>query len=93
MADAEAAKPATGVAEIFTHGRSQAVRLPKEFRLPGKEVRVRRVGNGVLPIGPYDILVAAQARRRRATLVTANIRESARARPAGRKLDRSSLGG
>jgi antitoxin VapB len=35
-------------AKIFKHGRSQAVRLPKEFRLPGKEVRVRRVGRGVL---------------------------------------------
>lgn len=35
-------------AKLFMHGRSQAVRLPKEFRLPGKEVRVRRVGNGVL---------------------------------------------
>ncbi len=32
-------------AKIFMHGRSQAVRLPKEFRLPGKEVTVRRVGN------------------------------------------------
>jgi antitoxin VapB len=30
------------------HGRSQAVRLPKEFRLPGSEVRVHRVKNGVL---------------------------------------------
>ena len=38
----------SGVAKIFKHGRSQAVRLPKEFRLPGKEVRVRRVGKGVL---------------------------------------------
>ena len=35
-------------AKLFKHGRSQAVRLPKEFRLPGKEVRVRRVGRGVL---------------------------------------------
>jgi antitoxin VapB len=35
-------------AKIFKHGRSQAVRLPKEFRLPGKEVRVRRVGNAVV---------------------------------------------
>ena len=32
-------------AKLFTHGRSQAVRLPKEFRLPGKEVRVSRVGH------------------------------------------------
>lgn len=30
------------------------------------------------PIGPYDILIAAQARRRGATLVTANEREFAR---------------
>jgi tRNA(fMet)-specific endonuclease VapC len=30
------------------------------------------------PIGPYDILIAAQARRRNATLVTANNREFAR---------------
>jgi tRNA(fMet)-specific endonuclease VapC len=30
------------------------------------------------PIGPYDVLIAAQARRRRALLVTANRREFAR---------------
>jgi tRNA(fMet)-specific endonuclease VapC len=30
------------------------------------------------PIGPYDILIAAQARRRGATLATANAREFAR---------------
>ena len=35
-------------AKLFTTGRSQAVRLPKEFRLPGREVRVRRLGRGVL---------------------------------------------
>ena len=38
----------TAIAKLFTHGRSQAVRLPKEFRLPGDRVRVRHVGNGVL---------------------------------------------
>jgi len=38
----------TGIAKIFKHGRSQAVRLPKAFRLPGTEVRVSRVGRGVL---------------------------------------------
>jgi len=38
----------TNTAKIFQHGRSQAVRLPKAFRLPGKEVRVRRLGRGVL---------------------------------------------
>lgn len=38
----------TGTAKLFKHGRSQAVRLPKEFRMPGTEVRVRRIGRGVL---------------------------------------------
>ena len=37
-----------GTAKLFMHGGSQAVHLPKEFRMPGKEVRVRRVGQGVL---------------------------------------------
>ena len=38
----------TGTAKLFMHGRSQAVRLPKDFRMPGTEVRVRRVGRGVM---------------------------------------------
>jgi antitoxin VapB len=38
----------TAIARIFTHGRSQAVRLRKEFRLPGDRVRVRHMGDGVL---------------------------------------------
>ncbi len=38
----------TAKAKIFKHGRSQAVRLPKEFRFPGTEVRVSRHGKGVL---------------------------------------------
>ncbi len=36
------------IAKIFSHGRSQAIRLPKEFRFPGTEVHVRRVGNDVV---------------------------------------------
>jgi antitoxin VapB len=38
----------TATAKIFTHGRSQAVRLPKEFRFEGREVRVTKVGNRVI---------------------------------------------
>ena len=34
----------SAVAKVFMSGRSQAVRLPKEFRLEAKQVRVRRVG-------------------------------------------------
>jgi len=35
-------------AKIFQNGRSQAVRLPKEFRFDGDEVFVHRVGNAVV---------------------------------------------
>lgn len=35
-------------AKLFKTGRSQAVRLPKEFRFEGESVRIRRVGDGVL---------------------------------------------
>lgn len=38
----------TTIAKLFRNGRSQAVRLPREFRFEGDRVRVRRVGNGVL---------------------------------------------
>ncbi len=36
------------LAKLFVNGRSQAVRLPMEFRFPGTEVRVTRQGRGVL---------------------------------------------
>ena len=35
-------------AKLFWTGRSQAVRLPKEFRFEGEEVRIRRQGNAVV---------------------------------------------
>jgi antitoxin VapB len=50
--------PQGTIAKLFKHGRSQAVRLPKEFRMPGNEVRVRRIGRGVLlePLDdPFDV--------------------------------------
>ena len=36
------------IAKIFWSGRSQAVRLPKEFRFQTEEVRIRRHGNAVI---------------------------------------------
>jgi antitoxin VapB len=36
------------LAKLFANGRSQAVRLPIEFRFPGTEVRISRHGRGVL---------------------------------------------
>lgn len=40
-------------AKLFWTGRSQAVRLPKEFRFSGEAVLVRREGNSVV-IEPLD---------------------------------------
>ena len=35
-------------AKLFRNGRSQAVRLPKEFRFEGEEVSIRREGDRVV---------------------------------------------
>lgn len=40
-------------AKLFKNGNSQAVRLPKELRFPGKAVKIKRQGRGVL-IEPID---------------------------------------
>ncbi len=48
-------------AKLFQSGRSQAVRLPKEYRFQGSEVTVKHFGNGVLllPIeDPWQMLEA-----------------------------------
>ena len=37
-----------GTAKLFPSGRSQAVRLPKEFRFRGNEARIRRHGSSVV---------------------------------------------
>ena len=37
-------------ARVFMTGRSQAVRLPKEYRVPGDSVFVKRLGTGILLI-------------------------------------------
>ncbi|MBC24699.1 MAG: AbrB/MazE/SpoVT family DNA-binding domain-containing protein [Phycisphaerae bacterium] len=38
----------SGIAKIFMHGCSQAVRLPRAFRMDGEEVRVRRDGRRLI---------------------------------------------
>jgi len=45
--------PSNARAKIFTNGRSQAVRLPREFRFEGKEVAIRKEGDAVIlePVG------------------------------------------
>jgi antitoxin VapB len=49
-------KPPT--AKLFMHGRSQAVRLPKEFRFEGTEVRVSKVGEKVILESRLDAMGA-----------------------------------
>ena len=39
-------------AKLFQNGRSQAVRLPKEFQLPGDEVCIQKLGDAVLLVPP-----------------------------------------
>ncbi len=43
-------RPAT--AKLFRNGRSQAVRLPKEFQFEGKEVLVSRTETGAVLLEP-----------------------------------------
>lgn len=35
-------------AKLFVNGKSQAVRLPKEYRFSGSEVYIKKVGNAVM---------------------------------------------
>lgn len=40
--------PKKTTAKLFRNGRSQAVRLPREFRFDGECVRIRRAGDAVV---------------------------------------------
>jgi antitoxin VapB len=44
----KATSSAGATAKLFKNGRSQAVRLPKEFRLPGNEVLIRREAGSIV---------------------------------------------
>ena len=59
---ARATKDEPATAKLFMHGRSQAVRLPKEFRFRGKEVRIRREGDRVI-LEPIEFDVQAWFKR------------------------------
>jgi antitoxin VapB len=52
-------------AKLFRNGNSQAVRLPREFRFKGDEVRIRKVGDTVVlePIIPDVKAWLAELRR------------------------------
>jgi antitoxin VapB len=40
-------------AKLFQNGKSQAVRLPKKYRLPGDKVLIKKMGDAVILL-PYD---------------------------------------
>lgn len=52
-AGAQPAATSRKTARLFTNGASQAVRLPKEFRMPGSEVRIWKEGERVV-MEPLD---------------------------------------
>jgi antitoxin VapB len=41
-------------AKIFKNGKSQAIRLPKEYRFQGSKVYLKQVGNAVVLIPEQD---------------------------------------
>ncbi len=41
------------IAKIFINGKSQAIRIPKEFRLPGTKAFIKKHGNTIV-IMPYN---------------------------------------
>ncbi len=49
-------------AKLFKNGKSQAVRLPKEFRFQGSEVYIKRIGGSVILVpkdDPWGSLVSS----------------------------------
>jgi antitoxin VapB len=40
-------------ARLFSNGRSQAVRLPKEFQFNGENVYIKKIGEAVILV-PFD---------------------------------------
>jgi len=49
-------------AKLFKNGKSQAVRLPKQFKFEGTEVYIKRIGRNVLLIpkdDPWESLISS----------------------------------
>lgn len=61
----------------FLSGSLSVVPFEEEDAILAGDLRAELEASGT-PIGPYDLLIAAQARRLRATVVTANVAEFAR---------------
>jgi antitoxin VapB len=49
-------------AKLFKNGKSQAVRLPKQFKFQGSEVYIKRIGRNVILIpkdDPWESLISS----------------------------------
>jgi len=49
-------------AKLFKNGKSQAVRLPKQFKFQGTEVYIKRIGRNVILIpkdDPWESLISS----------------------------------
>ena len=49
-------------AKLFKNGKSQAVRLPKQFKFQGNEVYIKRIGRNVILIpkdDPWESLISS----------------------------------
>lgn len=49
-------------AKLFKNGKSQAVRLPKQFKFKGTEVYIKRIGRNVVLIpknDPWESLISS----------------------------------
>jgi len=64
---------------VFLSGNIDIARFDEDDAVTAGDLRAALEAAGT-PIGPYDLLIAAQALRSSATLVTANVSEFARVR-------------
>jgi antitoxin VapB len=50
--------PAARHVKLFTNGRNQAVRIPREFELPGEDAIMRKEGDRLIiePVPPRSLL-------------------------------------
>ena len=52
-------------ATLFTNGRNQAIRIPRDFELPGKEAVIRKEGDRLIiePMPPPRLLAVLATRK------------------------------
>jgi virulence-associated protein VagC len=54
----------TATAKVFTAGNSQALRLPKAFRVHGKTLQLSAIPGGFMAVDPAEVARRQQALKR-----------------------------